>query len=76
MGNLHARDEVIKAPVMPEYNWEMTDAGQKTLAIKMTYTGIVLAAIIAVLAAAIPENADSPTQFSGGEQKNTILSGT
>ena len=74
MSDLNARDEIVKSPTMRSYNWETTDAGQKTIAVKMTITGIVLSVIIAVLAGSIStDEGDSVTQFSKYDDTNTIL---
>jgi hypothetical protein len=77
MGDLHARDEIVKSPTMRAYNWETTDAGQKTIAVKMTITGIVLSVLIAVLAGSISGDAgDGVTPFSKYDDTNTILDGS
>ncbi|MCH9617327.1 MAG: hypothetical protein SP4CHLAM5_07480 [Chlamydiia bacterium] len=74
MTDLHARDEIVKAPTLRSYNWETSDAGQKTMAVKMTITGIVLSVIIAVIAGSITtDKGDSVTQFSKFDTTNTIL---
>lgn len=74
MTDLHARDEVVNAPTVRSYNWETSDEGQKTIAVKMTITGILLTILVAVISATVPtDTGGDVTPFSGGATKNTIL---
>lgn len=73
---LYARDDIINSPVMHcDYNWETTDEGQKTVAMKMTWAALFLTALAAALAAAIPSSTGGNTEeFTQGSTKNTLLS--
>ena len=72
---LHARDEVINAPPMRvDYNWQTTDEGQKTLAIRMTVAGFFLFAFAALMSGFIPHQTSETTDFSESFEKNTLLS--